>query len=293
MPISIIIPTKNRPGSLVAAVKSARAALPAGGEIIVVDDGSKIPAGEALAGHIGAETTVIDNLGQWGPSAARNAGLRQTIQPIVLFLDDDDLLISNYCRRVLRIARDHADVTYGWTSHIQKRTGRHDRQLPRPKHIVRTGKLDSTIPLRHKFARTTGQWVRRGVLFKLGGFNEAMRFGEDGELCIRLVTTGNMWLDAEPGFIADDTDAKEWEHLPQDSRQQAFGRFRYLLDKHDDLLEEYDPWLERAYRRRMWKHWLKMQVRGLFDRLQRGKNKNNQTIEMQDDRWSSWVQRKR
>ena len=247
MPISIIIPTKNRPRSLVAAVRSARAPIPAGGEIIVVDDGSRIPAREALAGHVGAETTVIDNLGQWGPSAARNAGLKRTSQPIVLFLDDDDLMISGYCQRVLRIARDHPDVTYGWTCFIQKRTGRRERPLPRPKHIVRTGKLDSTVPLRHKFARASGLWVRRGVLFRLGGFDESMRFGEDGELCIRLVTTGNMWLDVEPGFIADDTDAKESELLPPKSSQQAFAWFRDMQDRHGDLLEEYDPWLERAY----------------------------------------------
>lgn len=271
MPISIIIPTKNRPKSLVAAVRSARAAIPAGGEIIVVDDGSRIPAREALAGHVGAETTVIDNLGQWGPSAARNAGLKRTSQPIVLFLDDDDLMISGYCQRVLRIARDHPDVTYGWTCHIQKRTGRRERPLPRPKHIVRTGKLDSTVPLRHKFARASGLWVRRGVLFKLGGFDESMRFGEDGELCIRLVTTGNMWLEVEPGFIADDTDAKESELLPPKCSQQAFAWFKYMLDRHGDLLEEYDPWLERAYRRRMWKQWTRAQVRRAFNRLERGR----------------------
>ena len=270
-------------------MRSARAALPTGGEIIVVDDGSRIPAGAALAGHIGAETTVIDNPEQWGPSAARNAGLRRTNQPIVLFLDDDDLLFSNYCRRVLRIARDHPDVTYGWTSCIQRRTGRKDRQLPRLKHIVCTGKLDSTVRLRHRFARASGLWVRRGVLFKLGGFNEAMRFGEDSELCIRLVTTGNAWLEAEPGFIADDTDAREAELLPRKCSQQAFDWFRDMLDKHGDLLEEYDPWLERAYRRRMWKHWLKMRARGLFNRSKRRIRRNNKAIEMQDNRWNSRV----
>ena len=291
MPISIIIPTKNRPRSLVAAVKSARAALPTGGEIVVVDDGSRISASEALAGHIGAETTIIENLGQWGPSAARNAGLKRTNQPIVLFLDDDDLLFSNYCRRVLRVARDHPDVTYGWTSYIQKRTGCKDRQLPRLKHIVRTGKLDSTVPLRHRFARATGLWVRRGVLFKLGGFNESLRFREDDELCIRLVTTGNAWFEAEPGFIADDTDAKESELLPRKCSQQAFGWFKYMLDKHGDLLEEYDPWLKRAYRRRMWKHWLKMQVRGMFRKSKRGTVRNNQALETQDNRWRPCVQR--
>ena len=291
MPISIIIPTKNRPRSLVAAVKSARAALPTGGEIVVVDDGSRIPASEALAGHIGAETTVIENLGQWGPSAARNAGLKRTSQPIVLFLDDDDLLVSNYCRRVLRVARDHPDVTYGWTSYIQKRTGRRERCLPQSRHIVRKGKLDSTIPLRHRFARATGLWVRRGVLFKLGGFDESLRFGEDDELCIRLVTTGNMWLEVEPGFIAEDSDTKESELLPRKCSQQAFAWFRDMLDKHGDLLEEYDPWLKRAYRRRMWKQWPKAQVRGLFNRLKRRTRRNKQAIQMQDSRWSSRVQR--
>ena len=250
-------------------MKSARAALPAGGEIIVVDDGSKIPAGEALAGHVGVETTVIDNPGPWGPSAARNSGLMRTSQPVVLFLDDDDLLVSNYCRRVLHIARDHPDVTYGWASCIQKRTGRRERLMPQSRHIVRTGKLDSTIPLRHRFARATGLWVRRGVLFRIGGFDECMRFGEDSELCIGLVTTGNAWFDVQPGFIADDTDAREAVHFPRNCSQQAFDWFRDMLDRHGDILEEHDPWLERAYRRRMLKHWLKAQVHGLFNRLKR------------------------
>ncbi len=291
MPISIVIPTKNRPRSLVAAVTSARAVLPDGGEIIVVDDRSEIPAGEALASHIGAETTVIDNLGPWGPSAARNAGLNRAIHPIVLFLDDDDLLISNYCRRVLRVAGDHPDVTYGWTSYVQQRTGRRDRRLPRLKHIVRTGKLDSTIPLRHKFARATGLWVRRGVLFKIGGFNEAMRFGEDGELCIRLVTTGNAWFDVEPGFIANDTDAKESEHFPRNRNQQAYVWFRAMLYRHGGLLEEYDPWLERAYERRMLKQWLKAQVRGLFIQSNGGPNKSIQAMQRHHDRLSSCSRR--
>ena len=122
-------------------MRSARAALPTGGEIIVVDDGSRIPAGAALAGHIGAETTVIDNPEQWGPSAARNAG--------------------------------------------------------------------------------------------------------------------------------------EAEHLPRKCSQQEFDWFRDMLDKHGDLLEEYDPWLERAYRCRMWKHWLKMRARGLFNRSKRETVENN------------------
>ncbi|MCY3873072.1 MAG: glycosyltransferase [Rhodobacteraceae bacterium] len=257
MAISIVIPTHNRPKGVVRAVVSAKAALPKGGEIIVVDDRSRTPANEALSGHMGTETTVVDNPGPRGPAAARNAGAAHARHPILLFLDDDDQLLPGYGRQIVDVANSHPDVIYGSSSYIQKRTGHEDRQLPLPKHIAGIGKLDSTVPLRKKFVRATGLWVKRDVLLNLGGFDESMRFGEDGELCIRLAATGTMWFDSEPGLVVDDTDAKESEHLSRDYIPKAAVWYRQMLDKHGDLLKERDSKYRRTCHRRMWKFRIK------------------------------------
>lgn len=99
--VSFIVPTKNRPDGVRKAVLSVLAALPEDGELIVVDDASDPPAAEALAGVEDPRLKLYINTGPHGPSAARNFGVQKSLGPILMFLDDDDLLVRDYCERVI------------------------------------------------------------------------------------------------------------------------------------------------------------------------------------------------
>ncbi len=92
--VSVIIPTRNRPGLLPQAIASAQAQTGVGElEIIVVDDGSDMPAHVELLAHLEDDTAnlrVIRHAQCRGAAAARNTGIRQAKSPFVAFLDDDD-----------------------------------------------------------------------------------------------------------------------------------------------------------------------------------------------------------
>ena len=94
--LSIIIPTKNRPKLLDAAVKSALDALPKiNAEVIIVDDRSTPPVMETLQiwdRHL----RVIVSEASAGASGARNFGVVHALGHRILFLDDDDLMLSGY-----------------------------------------------------------------------------------------------------------------------------------------------------------------------------------------------------
>jgi glycosyltransferase involved in cell wall biosynthesis len=86
--VSVIIPTYNRSGLVVRAVRSALAAMSPGDELLVIDDGSTDDTAEVLRQFGGAIRYVrVENS---GPGPARNLGIRLAKGPLVTFLDSDD-----------------------------------------------------------------------------------------------------------------------------------------------------------------------------------------------------------
>jgi glycosyltransferase involved in cell wall biosynthesis len=87
VPISVVVPTRDRPASLRRCL-AALAAQTQPVEVVVVDDGSAEAAAvaELVAGVEGAR---LVRTGGRGPATARNAGARAAAGDVVCFLDDD------------------------------------------------------------------------------------------------------------------------------------------------------------------------------------------------------------
>lgn len=111
--ISVVIPTKDRPGYLAEAVASVRAQGVDDLEIIVVNDGGH-PVREKLHAEFGpGKLTVFDNPVSLGPSGARNIGMNNSSGKYIAFLDDDDVYLEDHlvrCLDALEIGR--ADLVY-------------------------------------------------------------------------------------------------------------------------------------------------------------------------------------
>ena len=104
--VSVVIPTRNRPEMVVAAVRSALAEPVA--EVIVVVDGPEDEAATQTPSTLGAlsesRLRVIALDQSVGGSEARNIGVRAAVGEWVGFLDDDDLWLPGKIAAQLRLA---------------------------------------------------------------------------------------------------------------------------------------------------------------------------------------------
>ncbi len=200
---TIVIPTHNRDDLLVRAVRSALAASPADGEVLVVDDKSDRPAVQVLA-HLGdARLRVTVNPGVSGAASARNWGVSQAAGEVVFFLDDDDQMLPDYCQRVLQAVARPGTADWGFASTIE-RSG-HDQTVDRPRlrRRLQQGLVTAGGPLKDRLAAVSdGLWIRRRVFEQLGGFVLDQVIDEDTDLCLRLIARHQSpWYETEPGTI--------------------------------------------------------------------------------------------
>jgi len=113
--VSIIIPTHNRP----AALERCLAALEEQDfsrdlfEIIVVDDGSQVPAAQVSARFESVMRLSTVRQAQAGPANARNAGAAKARGQLLVFTDDDCAPQSNWLSTIVRAASDHPNTMIG------------------------------------------------------------------------------------------------------------------------------------------------------------------------------------
>lgn len=197
--LTVLIPTHDRPALLLRAVLSALSDLPQAAEILVVDDASRIPATEVLAGLAAQDTRlrVMCNAGPRGAAGARNSGVDQARGGIILFLDDDDELLPGYAARVVEIAGTHP-VDYGFSAVLRRDASGHEELVGRR---FATGPVPAKAALRHKIAAlSAGFWIQRVCYMAVGGLDPEQRVDEDTSLCCSLVAGGSLpWYEAEPG----------------------------------------------------------------------------------------------
>jgi GT2 family glycosyltransferase len=85
-PIAVVVPVRDGEIFLRATLPALLAALPAGAELVVSDDGSR-DGSAAEAAALGAR--VVRHEAPTGPAAARNRGVRATTGDPIVFLDAD------------------------------------------------------------------------------------------------------------------------------------------------------------------------------------------------------------
>jgi glycosyltransferase involved in cell wall biosynthesis len=85
--VSVVVPTKDRPGYLEVTLRSLRAQdLSEPYELIVIDDGDD-PGTRAVAHDAGAR--LLRSQGGHGPNTARNTGIAEAESDLIALVDDD------------------------------------------------------------------------------------------------------------------------------------------------------------------------------------------------------------
>lgn len=179
-PVSVIIPTHNRAGFLAQAIDSVLAQSHANFELIVVDDGSTDDTEPLLASY--GKSLISLRQENRGPSAARNAGIREARHPLLAFLDSDDRFTKNKLALQIAAMEAQPEMLISHTQETWFRNGRHLNQKKR--HAKEGGDI---------FARSLDLCVvgmstvmaRRELFDRVGLFDESFPCCEDYELWLR------------------------------------------------------------------------------------------------------------
>ncbi|MDP9463142.1 MAG: mycofactocin biosynthesis glycosyltransferase MftF [Actinomycetota bacterium] len=211
--VTIVVPAYNtNPG-----------AIHHGADVVIVDDASVPP----LAAMPGQRTIRLST--NSGPAAARNAGLAEVSTPLVAFVDTDvdlgdgwlDALLPHFSDSLVALVAPRVASSNGSTTLAAYETTRSPLDLGSQPARIAAGTRVSYVPATALLARTD-------MLRAIGGFDEALRVGEDVDMVWRLIDAGHRCR-YEP--------ASTVHHRPRPTfrawarQRMAYGRSAAVLDR--------------------------------------------------------------
>lgn len=193
--ISVVIPTRNRRERLREAITSVQAQNWPTLEIIVVDEASIDGTDAMLAemANIDPRLRVLRNPTPLGGSGARNVGWQVATGEYVAFLDDDDIWLPGKLLHQHALLAANPRAAAVSCSFILSMPGRPDviKRLHAP--------LDEHELLRaNHLGGASVCLVRRQSLTHIGGFDPALRSGQDWDLWLKLHAVGEILVCPEP-----------------------------------------------------------------------------------------------
>lgn len=240
--VSVVIATFNRLAALERLLDDlARQSLPAHEfEVVVVDDGSRIPVRPALASREDPYRLRALAQANAGQAAARHRGILEAEGDVVVIVDDDMRVEPGFLEAHLAAHRAGHDVVLGVIAPGETEMPLFERwhafQLARFAERAATG---AQAPAGADLATGNVSFARR-LYLEVGGFDASLARSEDRELGIRFEKAG-----ARFGFAAD---ARTVHNSDHDSaagwRARAVGYGIWdsrIAKKHPDD-ENADPW---------------------------------------------------
>ncbi|WP_187369204.1 glycosyltransferase family 2 protein [Baekduia soli] len=233
--MTAVIAAYNRADVVERAVRSVLAQPRPPAEVLVVDDAS---TDATIQRAQAAGATVLRRERNGGAAAARNMGVEAATQPWIAFLDSDDEWLPCHLATLWPLAEDYelvtgASLVKSASSIVTKRSG-----------VARRTELYSPAALvfPDNFVSSGGVLVSRAAVREVGGFDEGLRFAEDFDLWLRV-------LSRHPGVAVPDPVCIYYRHDGQKTGQVSEARAaqRGLLERYRD-----QPWWsERAFHRRL------------------------------------------
>lgn len=211
--VSVIIPTRNRPETLVRALKSVLSQTYTALEVCVVDDASSPPVEVPSTLMNDPRIKIVRLETNHGAAGARNVGVGATSGPLLAFLDDDDEWLPNKTARQVKVLSNQSDDVAGTECGYQ---------------VWEKGQLTAMhLPAARRdlswelfFHPVTGAWsvlMRRDVFEELGGFDESLERHEDWDLWLRLVERYDL-------IPLEEAHVRRWTHddVPAQLRRRAY-----------------------------------------------------------------------
>lgn len=211
-------------------------------EVIIVDDGSSSPVGPALDARADAYPLHHYRQANGGAAAARQRGIEHATGAIVVILDDDMEVPTNFLAEHKKAHAQGADVVLGHIDPGEIEGGTSLFERVHHKLLLKTlASIQSGEAVARGVNLCTGNVsFSRAAFLDVGGFDESLKRSEDRELGIRFEKSGyriEYGLDAESTHYSDHDSLQEWL-----GRAYRYGVYdRKIALKHPNV-EVADPW---------------------------------------------------
>jgi len=232
-------------------------------EIVAVDDCSTDGTRELLdrlaARH--PELRVFSNAINSGVSVSRNRILAEAHGEFVAFFDDDDESlperVATQLTRILDYERDYANGAPVVCHTARRRIyaeglecteptmGQIEgRRAPAGPAVARRILLGTPLQDAYGACPTCSQMARRSTYLGLGGFDPALRRGEDTDFSIRLAEAGGHFIGLGQALVI--------QHMTKTAEKSLAEEYRNLIL----LMEKHRPIMEREGQYVFCRHWL-------------------------------------
>jgi len=241
--VTVVIPTRDRPGLLAEAVECAVTQRGPTLEVVVVDDGSVTPV--TLWMDIRA-IIVLRHDESRGDAAARNTGLAAARGTWTAFLDDDDLWAPDKLLSQLQAVREVPGAGYAYCSAIElDGLGGviKDHPAPDPAEILELLSRRNVMP-----AGSSNVIARTALLRELGGFDTSFANLSDWDMWLRLARSAPAARSPAPlvayrrhairGFAVQEARSS---HTLLEQTDGLIAQLRALEVKHESLVPPLRP----------------------------------------------------
>ncbi|HWQ92137.1 MAG TPA: glycosyltransferase family 2 protein [Clostridia bacterium] len=203
--VSIVCPAYNRAALLGECVNSVLDCQEIAIEFIIVDDGSNDDT-PAVCKNLQQELQEVVKVVRWetneGAQVARNRGFAMATGDFVMFLDSDDVVVSEQLVQAARLLRENAELDF-----VYGKTLRVDQDLvPIPGAPSIGSKFSpSPIDIAGYHWAIMAALYRRTFLQAIGPWNERLSGSQDWEFQARVKIAGGrgLFLDAVVGLARE------------------------------------------------------------------------------------------
>jgi GT2 family glycosyltransferase len=213
--ISVVIPTRNRGASVASGIASILETLPAGSEVILVDQSTDSETRTAVQRfcedprfrYIPSPTT--------GVGLGRNIGMMATQADLVIFTDDDCRVPAGWIKTMAEVFSHYPKVTVVFSNVIPAEHDSTKGFIP-GYHLKKSRLVKSLWDKCTARGIGASMAVRREEILKIGGFDIALGPGarftacEEGDLAVRALLAGHLVFETADTYVLHDG-YRTWE----------------------------------------------------------------------------------
>jgi glycosyltransferase involved in cell wall biosynthesis len=235
--VTVVLPTYERADLVERAIDSVLAQTFPNFELVVVDDASGDETPAVVRGYDDNRVEYIRHEVNRHVSAARNTGIARAKGRYVAFLDDDDEWLPTKLEKqvvLLEEAPEHIGLAYCWMDYVDG-----DEVIEEYRPTLRGEIFEQTLA-GQPIGSCSTLLVRASVIDEVGGFDEDLPRGNDGDFIRRVCREYH--VDYVPEVLVRYRTGHGEKRITREDREgieNAIRANRAKLDKFEDDLRRY------------------------------------------------------